>query len=82
MDMKYEDAIKDLETIVSKRENNELDIDKLEEQLKQAQALVKQCREKLTKTDERLKAMLADSDNAWWLLFDSKMSIQVTYLLK
>ena len=44
--------------------NNELDIDKLEEQLKQAQALVKQCREKLTKTDERLKAMLADSDNA------------------
>ena len=34
MDMKYEDAIKDLETIVSKMENNELDIDKLEEQLK------------------------------------------------
>ena len=62
--MKYEDAIKDLETIVSKMENNELDIDKLEEQLKQAQALVKQCREKLNKTDERLKAMLADSDNA------------------
>ena len=62
--MKYEDAIKDLETIVSKMENNELDIDKREEQLKQAQALVKQCREKLTKTDERLKAMLADSDNA------------------
>ena len=62
--MKYEDAIKDLETIVSKMENNELDIDKLEEQLQLAQALVKQCREKLTKTDERLKAMLADSDNA------------------
>lgn len=62
--MKYEDAVKELETIVSKLENNELDIDKLEEQLKKAQSLIKLCREKLTQTDARIKSMLADSDNA------------------
>ena len=50
--MKYEEAIKELETIVRKMENDELDIDTLGEQLKRAQTLIKLCRGKLTKTDE------------------------------
>lgn len=59
--MKYEEAIKELETIVRKMENDELDIDTLGEQLKRAQTLIKLCRDKLTKTDEEIKSILADS---------------------
>ena len=42
-----------------KMENDELDIDTLGEQLKRAQALIKTCRDKLTKTDEEIKTILA-----------------------
>lgn len=59
--MKYETAIKELETIVRQMENDQLDIDTLGEQLKRAQALIKFCRDKLTKTDEEIKSILADS---------------------
>ena len=59
--MKYEEAIKELETIVRKMENDELDIVTLGEQLKRAQTLIKLCRGKLTKTDEEIKSILADS---------------------
>ena len=56
--MKYEEAIKELETIVSQIEKNELDIDQLAERLKEAQKLIKLCKDKLYKTDEKIKAML------------------------
>ncbi|MBR4312069.1 MAG: exodeoxyribonuclease VII small subunit [Bacteroidaceae bacterium] len=58
--MKYEEAIKELENIVSQIEKNELDIDQLTERLKVAQQLIKQCRDKLHKTDEEIKAMLEE----------------------
>lgn len=56
--MKYEEAIKELETIVSQIEKNELDIDELTVRLKEAQRLIKLCKDKLYKTDEKIKAML------------------------
>ena len=55
---KYEEAIKELETIVSQIEKNELDIDELTVRLKEAQQLIKLCKDKLYKTDEKIKAML------------------------
>ena len=58
--MKYEDAIKELETIVSQIEKNELDIDQLTERLKEAQKLIKFCKDKLYKTDEKIKTMLEE----------------------
>ena len=58
--MKYEEAIKELENIVSQIEKNELDIDQLTERLKVAQKLIKQCRDKLYKTDEEIKALLEE----------------------
>ena len=58
--MKYEEAIKELETIVSQIEKNELDIDELTVRLKEAQRLIKLCKDKLYKTDEKIKAMLED----------------------
>ena len=57
--MKYEDSIKELESIVRRVENDELDIDTLATQLKRAQTLIKSCRDKLTKTDEEIKSILA-----------------------
>ena len=58
--MKYEAAMAELQTIVSKMENDELDIDQLSEQLKRAQELIKLCKDKLTKTDEEIKKILAE----------------------
>ena len=58
---KYEDAVCQLESIVSKLENNELDIDQLSKELKKAQQLIKLCKDKLTKTDEEIKKIL-DAD--------------------
>ena len=57
--MKYEEALQELETIVRKMENDELDIDALTNQLKRAQQLIKLCKDKLTKTDEEIKKILA-----------------------
>ena len=52
--MKYEEAMAQLETIVRKMESNELDIDEIAVQLKTAQRLIKFCRDKLTKTESEL----------------------------
>ncbi len=58
--MKYEDAVRELEKIVQRMENNELDIDSLGEQLKTAQELIKFCKDKLTKTDAEIKKLLKE----------------------
>lgn len=58
--MKYEEALNQLETIVRKMEQGEYDIDELTEQLKKAQQLIQLCRDKLTKTDEEIKKILAE----------------------
>ncbi len=59
-ELKYEAAMAELQAIVSKMENDELDIDQLSEQLKRAQELIKLCKDKLTKTDEEIKKILSD----------------------
>ncbi len=56
--MKYEDAMRELERIVAQMENGEPDIDSLAAQLKTAQELIKYCKDKLTKTDEEIKKIL------------------------
>ena len=58
--MKYEEAIGQLEKIVRQMENNELDVDQLSEQLKRAQQLIQFCRDKLTKTDEEIRQILEE----------------------
>ena len=59
-EMKYEKAYAELQTIVRQMENDELDIDQMAEQLKRAQELIKLCKDKLTKTDEEIKKILAE----------------------
>ncbi|WP_304061840.1 exodeoxyribonuclease VII small subunit [Hoylesella loescheii] len=57
-EMKYEEAVGQLEAIVRRMETGELDLDSLAEELKKAQKLIKMCKDKLTKTDEEIKKML------------------------
>lgn len=58
--MNYELAVKELEQIVGRMENDELDIDQLSDQLKHAKELVKFCKDKLTKTDREIKKLLEE----------------------
>ena len=60
-EIKYEEALSQLEDIVSKMENEELDIDELTTELQQAQKLVKLCKDKLTKTDKEIKTILKEN---------------------
>ena len=60
--LKYEEALAQLETIVRKMEANEYDIDELAAQLKTAQGLIKFCKDKLTKTEEELQKIQAENE--------------------
>ena len=55
--------MRQLEDIAAKMENGELDIDSLCEQLKTAQKLIGQCRDKLTKTDEEINKILKSENH-------------------
>lgn len=57
-EMSYEEAMTQLEQIVEQIENNELGIDELTSKLKQAQRLLKMCKDKLTKTDKEVEKLL------------------------
>ena len=48
--------------LYNKMEKGELDIDKMIEQLKVAQNLIKLCKNKLTETDKEIKELLEVSD--------------------
>ena len=54
----YENAVSQLEQIVNRMESGDLNIDSLCDQLKTAKKLIKQCKDKLTKTDEEIKKLL------------------------
>ena len=56
--IKYEEAVKQLETIVDKMENGDLDIDSMTEELKKAKTLIKLCKNKLKHTDEEIRTLL------------------------
>ena len=58
-ELKYEEALAQLETIVRKMEANEFDIDELTVQLKTAQHLIKFCKDKLTKTEAEIQKIQA-----------------------
>lgn len=61
-EIKYEEAVAQLEEIVDKMENDELDIDQLSDQLKRAKELVKLCKDKLIQTDEEIKKLLSEDN--------------------
>lgn len=58
----YTEAMERLEKIVASIESNELDIDQLGENLKEAQKLIKFCKDKLYKADAEIKKMLEEEN--------------------
>lgn len=58
----YEEAMTRLEQLTSDMENNRLNIDQLSEALKEAQSLIKQCRQKLYQADEQVKKILEETE--------------------
>ena len=60
--IKYEEALAQLETIVRKMESNEFDIDELAVQLKTAQRLITFCKDKLTKTEAEIQKIQSERD--------------------
>ena len=60
--MKYEDAMKQLESIVSDIEAGRLDIDLISEKLREAQQLITFCKAKLTATEESVKQILTPAE--------------------
>ena len=63
-EMKYEEALAQLESIVCKMESNELNIDEIATQLKSAQRLIKFCKDKLTHTEQELQKIQAEEELA------------------
>ena len=61
--IKYNDAIEEIESILDKMENNQLDIDDLGENVKRVASLIKLCKEKLTKTEQDVEQILKDIEN-------------------
>lgn len=60
--MKYEEAMKRLEEIVAQIEGGKLDIDMISDRLKEAQTLIKFCKDKLYETDEEVRGILEAED--------------------
>lgn len=57
-DMKYTEAISELEAITAKMQSSECDIDSLSALTSRALELLKICKEKLFKTDEEVRRCL------------------------
>jgi len=58
----YEQAMCELEEIISQIESNELNIDQLSDKLKEAQVLITFCKEKLYKADKEIQKILNQED--------------------
>ena len=56
--MTYEQAIDRLEQLAQQMEQGEVPIDEMVTRLREAQALIKQCRQQLTKADEQVRQIL------------------------
>lgn len=57
-EINYEQALEDLESIASKMEKGEFEMDELIVNLKKAQELIKLCKDKLQKTDVEIQNIL------------------------
>ena len=61
-EQKYEEAFAQLQNIVRKMENDEYSIDEIAVQLKEAQRLIKFCKDKLTKTEEEISKVQSERE--------------------
>lgn len=62
--MTYEQAMSRLEELAQKMERSEIGIDEMAEKLREAQTLIKYCRERLYAADETIQKILQEPENA------------------
>ncbi|RIH64831.1 exodeoxyribonuclease VII small subunit [Mariniphaga sediminis] len=58
----YNEAISEIEEILEKIENEELDVDELAEKVKRVSTLLKMCKDKLLKTNEQVEQILKEME--------------------
>jgi exodeoxyribonuclease VII small subunit len=58
----YQEALLEVEDILAKIENEELDIDELSEKVKRVSFLLKFCKDKLHKTNEEVEKILGEME--------------------
>jgi len=58
----YNEALAEIEEILEKIENEELDVDELAEKVSRVSVLLKLCREKLQKTSDQVEKILDELD--------------------
>ena len=61
--LSYKDAVSEIEEILQKIENEELDVDDLSTKVKQVSTLIAFCKKKLHETESEVEKILKDIDN-------------------
>ena len=61
-ELKYAEAMQEMEEILSQIENEELDVDELSSTVKRVSFLVKVCRDKLFKTEAEVEKILKEME--------------------
>ena len=59
----YNEAMTEVEDILEKIENEELDVDDLAEKVKRVSVLLKICKDKLLKTNEQVEQILKEMED-------------------
>ena len=59
----YKEAITEVEEILQKIEQEELDVDELAEKVKRVSVLLKTCKDKLLKTNEQVEQILKEMED-------------------
>ncbi len=59
----YNEAMAEVEEILEKIENEELDVDELAEKVKRVSVLLKICKDKLLKTNEQVEQILKEMED-------------------
>lgn len=59
----YNEAMAEIEEILEKIENEELDVDELAEKVKRVSTLLKICKDKLHKTNEQVEQVLKEMED-------------------
>ena len=59
----YKDAIAEIEDILDKLENEDLDVDDLAVKVKRVSQLLRFCKEKLTGTEKEIQGIIEDMGN-------------------
>ncbi len=61
-ELKYGEAMQEMEEILSRIENEEMDVDELSSTVKRVSFLVKVCRDKLFKTEAEVEKILKEME--------------------